>query len=73
MKLWLQELTKNGVPFLICLTHADVLYLECAEEGRRDDIGRELQVCVKLTIAHRVIHAIMYILISPDHPKKPKA
>jgi GTP-binding protein EngB required for normal cell division len=44
VKQWLQALTKNGVPVLTCLTHADVLYAECAEEGKREDIGRELQV-----------------------------
>ena len=44
VKQWLQAITKNGVPVLTCLTHADVLYSECAEEGRREDIGKELQV-----------------------------
>ena len=33
VKHWLDELTKSGVPILLCLTYADVLYLECKEDG----------------------------------------
>lgn len=44
VKWWLQQLTKNGVPVLVCLTYADVLYLECKEADRQEDIATELEV-----------------------------
>lgn len=44
VKWWLQQLTKNDVPVLVCLTYADVLYLECKEADRQEDIASELEV-----------------------------
>ena len=47
VKVWLQALIKSGVPILLCLTHADVLYLECQEDGVEcySAIDKELMVC----------------------------
>ncbi|CAI8045401.1 hypothetical protein GBAR_LOCUS25109 [Geodia barretti] len=56
IKLWLDKMkSDDDVPVLICLTHADNLYLECvakeeeykieAIEDKRKAIQRELQVC----------------------------
>jgi GTP-binding protein EngB required for normal cell division len=42
VKHWLQLLTKNGVPILVCLTYADVLYEECRDDQSESSIDSEL-------------------------------
>ena len=44
VKRWLQALQRNGVPVLVCLTHADMLYLECTDEDKRAAFKIELEV-----------------------------
>ena len=70
VKRRLQVLSKNGVSVLICLTHADVLYLECAKDNRREDIGKELHVSARSSPKHNCkymyiccICACVYMLI----------
>lgn len=70
VKWWLQQLTKNGVPVLVCLTYADVLYLECKEADRQEDIASELEV--NIFKIHLQSEFTLYHVIYSAPSKSPK-
>ena len=48
IKLWIEKMKSDDVPVLVCLTHADNLYLECATRGKQlnmqeDEVKRVIQ------------------------------
>ena len=68
VKEWVRLLAKSGVPVLICLTYADVLYLECAEDGQQNDVTKQLTVNL-LAVHDKYILWIIFLQLVRKHLK----
>ena len=60
VKNWLKSLTKPNVPILVCLTHADVLYLECKDDHCESSIESELTVSANHA-SHSYVSSLLFI------------
>ena len=65
INLWLNKI-KSGVPVLVCLTHADSLYLECTEREKQYNIEKvetkEKALKNELQVYYNIIYTSIKII-----------